>query len=359
MNNHDSQVKELQHIINSAKDRLYKKLVNLDLAKISISEYNQRYLTNYISNLKNVLDTYGRLLSLSCKSSETSFENCILVDYGGGSGLISYLAKEAGFKTVVYCDIYNISCKDVGVISGILETQIDHIVCGDVRELVQYLKENEISIDAVVSYDVLEHIYDVETHFKQLSLISDKEFKVVYASAANIANPRYVHWVKKKQYEAEYLEKEKKWGFKDGNSLPAYFEIRKKIIKEYAPILDDLQIEMLATNTRGLITQDIEKCVNEFNQKGEISYIPLHPSNTCDPYTGNWCEQLLDFSRLEMILKNEGFEVKIIPGVYNINGSLPKKILKGTLNMIINKVGFKGMALAPYYIVLGVSRKND
>ena len=343
--------KQLLDKIASAQIRLYDKLINLDIKSSNISEYNQRYLGNKIASVKAVLHLYGRLLYLSLNNSQISPENFVLVDYGGGSGLISFLAAEMGIGTVIYNDIYNVSCTDVGRLSNILGLTLDHIVCGDVDELVLYLHRNSISINAITSYDVLEHIYDVESHFKKLSCLSDSGFRIVYASGANIANPRYVRWVKKKQVEAEYKNREKKWGHKERDSLQAYFDVRKNMISAYAPDLSCEIVEQLARSTRGLIQQDIEKCVDEFRRQGRITYHLDHPTNTCDPYTGNWCEHLMEFEWLEQILKNEGFPVKIMTGRYNTYGALLKKIVKVFCNAMIQLLGRWGMFIAPYYVV--------
>ena len=116
---------------------------------------------------------------------------------------------------------------------------MDHIVCGDVDGLVAYLKDNSIHINAITSYDVLEHIYDVESHFKKLGSHTRDRFRIVYASGANIENPLYVRFVKIKQIESEYKIRNIKWGHKDRDSLEPFFEVRKNMISKYSPDLSD------------------------------------------------------------------------------------------------------------------------
>jgi hypothetical protein len=111
------------------------------------------------------------------------------------------------------------------------------------------------------------------------------------------------------------------------------------------------KVEQLACSTRGLLKRDIEKCVDEFRLQGSITYQINHPTNTCDPNTGNWEEHLMDFEWLEQILKNAGFSVKIMPGYYNTYGSLPKKSVKVLFNAMIQFLGRRGMFIAPYYVV--------
>lgn len=102
--------KQLKKRIDNAQDRLYHKLVNLDLKSLNISEYNQRYLEIKIKNLKGQLKLYGRLLYSTLKDSNIQLEKFVLVDYGGGSGVISFLAREAGIGKIIYNDIYDVSC---------------------------------------------------------------------------------------------------------------------------------------------------------------------------------------------------------------------------------------------------------
>ncbi|MBN2144894.1 MAG: methyltransferase domain-containing protein [Candidatus Aureabacteria bacterium] len=344
-------IEQLLDSIAAAQTRLYDKLAHLDVTSLNISEYNQRYLGNRIANLKGVLQLYGRLLSFCLNKVPVHPENFVLVDYGGGSGLISLLAAESGIRTVIYNDIYDVSCRDVRLLSHELGLKLDHIVCGDLDELISYLHKNSISVDAITSYDVLEHIYDVEYHFHKLTTLSDRPLRVVYASGANIANLRYVFAVKKKQIEAEYKNREKKWGYKQCDSLQAFFDVRKKIISSYAPDMSLETVEHLAGLTRGLVQKDIEKCVDEFRLEGKISYHMDHPTNTCDPTTGNWCEHLLDFEWLKRILEREGFSVKIIPGPFNSDGFILRKGVKIFLNTLMRIFGQCLMFMAPYYIV--------
>jgi hypothetical protein len=123
------------------------------------------------------------------------------------------------------------------------------------------------------------------------------------------------------------------------------------MISAYAPDLNFELVEQLASSTRGLIQRDIEKYVDEFHFHGSITYHIDHPTNTCDPYTGNWCEHLMAFEWLEQIVKNAGFSVEIMPGRYNTFGSLLKKSVKVFLNAMIHILGRRGMFIAPYYVV--------
>lgn len=342
---------DLRKSINSSQSRLIDKFANMDLQSLELSEYTEKYLESKRSRLKKELKLYGRLLYLSLKKSQIPLKDFVLVDYGGGSGLLSFLASEMGIGTVIYNDIYDISCKDVEISSNALGLKINHIVCGDVDELIKYLHNNTISINSITSFDVLEHIYDVESHFKKLGQINNSSFRIIYGSGANIKNARYVNRVKKVQFDVENNTRDKKEGHKDRDTLISYFEVRHNIITDYSPKLTPEEVKELSKKTRGLIKQDIEECVDEYLAHGSIKYHIDHPTNTCDPYTGNWCEHLMDLEWLEKIVMNAGFSVKIVTGRYHSNGVLLNDIIMKVLNSAIWVMGKQGFFLAPYYVV--------
>ena len=346
-------------MINSAKSRLLSKLVQIDPKAIGISEYNQRYLGSKIQYVEATLDLYGKLLLLAFEGSLVLPEDFSMVDYGGGSGLITLLATEAGFGGVIYNDIFEVSCADVKKLSEALGMQVDHVVPGDVEDLITYLKRESISVDAVVSNDVLEHIYDVRAHFRHLASLAENPFRVVHATGANSLNWRFSAHAKKQQLEVEYENREAKWGHKDRDTLQAYLEVRRNIIFEYAPKLEKTHVEKLARATRGLMKQDIEKCVDEYHRKGSISYQPDHPTNTCDPLTGNWCEHLMDFDWLAQAVEASGFSVKILPGAYFISGSFPKRSAKILINALLRVFGRMCMFLAPHFVLIAESPRDS
>lgn len=344
--------------ISFAQDCLHKKLIDLRLESLSISEYNQRYIENKKNSLAGVLQIYGRLLAKCLGNCQIPLEEFTLVDYGGGSGIISFLAAEIGFGKIIYNDIYDVSCKDVEILAAALNFKLDGIVCGDVDSLVSYLDENSININAITSYDVLEHIYDVESHFQTLASLRSPSFRIVYASGANSENPLCKYNLKKQQLNAEFKTRKKKYGHKDRDSILPYLEVRKRIISTYAPDLSPEVVKKIAIQTRGLIEPAIHKCVDEYRFKGSIDYRNSHPTNTCDPNTGNWCEHLINFNWLQKTVQEAGFSAKILAGCYHTSSPMPKKIAKIILNVLIYILGRRGMLLAPYYIVYAEKNLN-
>lgn len=337
--------------INEAAARLHRKLSHLSVDLLDISEYNKRYLGAYLGSIRSALQLYSYLLSWSVAFTGVPLGEFVFIDYGGGSGLLSLLAKEFGVGTVIYNDIYDVSCNDAKLIGQAVQDEADYYVRGDLDELIDFLRTSSIRCNAIASYDVIEHIYDIEEFLSRLHDLSNAPFNVVLGSGANSLNPRIRRSLMREHRKVEYTDRERKTGHKERDSLRAYFSIRKAIISHHAPALSAPEVEQLAEATRGLIESGIVNCTEEYLRTGIISCEPDHPTNTCDPYTGNWMEHLMDIGHLEEIL-SESFEVGVLSGYY---GSGSSRAIKNSaayvVNFLLSLLGRKGLILAPYFVL--------
>jgi hypothetical protein len=345
--------REVTRQLAAARARLERKLNDVDLATVGLSEYNQRYLKHKLSVVEGELQQVSDLLTMCLADSAVPLDRFTLLDYGGGSGVISLLAKELGIGTVVYNDIYDVSCRDASALADAVGVQLDGVVCGDIDQVLAYLREQGRELNAVVSYDVLEHIYDVPSFFRALATAptSERFFRLVFASGANIKNARYVRYATKVQTTDELEGTEPEWGHKERDAVRPFLEIRRELIAAAAPDLDSAQVDQLARATRGLRRDDIERAVAEHRERGEISYRADHPTNTCDPYTGNWSEHLMDPAWLERVVREAGFDATIEAGRYATAGGGAKAAAKRLLNSGIAVLGPRALAVAPYYVV--------
>ena len=161
----------------------------------------------------------------------------------------------------------------------------------------------------------------------------------------------------KQQVKAEYYDRKEVWGHKRRDSLKSYLQVRRELITQQLKlrnvIVNEKEIEQLAKNTRGLIKEDIDKSVDEYIESGKIPQALQHPTNTCDPYTGNWMEHLFNPYIIKKVLVEGGFEARILNGYYGFYLSPLKKLAVNFMNISISLLKKEGIGLAPFYIIYG------
>jgi len=320
--------RKLLYQINAAAQRLHHKLKRVDIDTLDISEYNKVYLTGRQKSLRYFIQIYSYILSWSLVDFEDDLKQLVYMDYGGGTGILSLLAKELGIGTVIYNDIFEVSCTDARMIADSIGNRCDYYVPGDI-----------------------EHIYDIEYFFHHLPALSEGPLSIVLSSGANTFNPLVRRHEMKAQLRIELQDRPQQEGQKERDSVKAYKTLRREIIKERAPNLREGEIEQLATLTRGLIQADIEKAVELYQNNGEIPPVPKHPTNTCDPLTGNWAEHLMDPYRLRDTLAENGFRVDVLNGYYGKPQSKLKQIVGFLVNMTIYQLKQSGIYLSPFYTI--------
>lgn len=339
--------------IEAAAERLAVRMRALDISALGISEYNQRYLSAIVKNLHGMLTLNDYLLALACAGSAKPLRDSVFVDYGGGCGTLSFLAVELGIGTVIYNDIYDVSCQDACTIGRALDRPAAAYVNGDIDALIDYVRHSTVQVDTVVSYDVIEHIYDLDSYYSKLAPLSGGAMRVLFASSANSHNPLINRRRMQMQQKIEHNDRPREWGHKERDALQSYLGLRRDIISACAPHLAADEVEKLAHGTRGLIRSDIEAVVAGYCATGTVTYFPDHPSNTCDPQTGNWAEHLMDTADVKKKLAKYGFTVSVLPGYFDSAGSSCKRVVKEGLNLVISRLGAYSLVAAPYYIVSG------
>ncbi len=349
--------------INNAATRLYSKLQSLDLDSLDISDYNKRYFGRILFDLKASLQLRGYILAWVLHQIPHSLKDIVLVDYGGGSGLLSIFAKELGVGHVCYNDIFSDSCHDSKVIAQSLGNQADAYIHGELNDVIRYLKDSSLNCHAIASYDVIEHIYDMDTFLKSLHLLSKEHLHVFMSSGANMLNPRQNRLLTKVQIDREYHDRKPKWGVKPTDCLKSHFSVRKEMIQDYLNthnknLSKDL-FETFSRNTRGMIKPDIEKSLDAFFSTDMIPPEPKHPTNTCDPYNGNWAEHLMDPYELSKTLADTGFDVKVNSGFYGEFSKPFKRLIGNSLNVPIYVFPKFGIRFAPFYSLYGIKKMEN
>ena len=74
-------------------------------------------------------------------------------------------------------------------------------------------------------------------------------------------------------------------------------------------------------------------------------------TNTCDPFTGNWAEHLMNPYQLLARIETHGFTGQVLAGYYHRYPKIWKHIFTRVLNLTISHAGSLGLRLAPHYVV--------
>ena len=250
--------------VTTAADRLRGLIAETDVSRLDGDEYSKkRFLKGKLRELDHNLTKYAFHVSWIMHLADVPPEQIVLIDHGGGTGLQGLLAKVAGVGTVIYNDINERVLSVARALGEAIELPCNHYVLGDIGPLFDYLDARGIVPSAMVSYDVLEHIYDVDAFFQQLARLCRGPLALFLSSGANMFSPRYVlklipvQWRAERRYRAE----------------------RRAMIAEMAPQLSARELTKLARATQGLCRPDIEKTVAGFLATGSTSEPPRSRTN--------------------------------------------------------------------------------
>lgn len=339
--------------LDDAAGRLVKKIEAAKAEELALSTYGRDILKDFQTKTAETIKKYVHILAWLLYPDLPGGHQAF-VDYGGGHGLLSCLAKEAGFTRVIYNDIFDGSAKDARVLAGHLGCPADEYICGDIHNVHESLKANRPSSCALASINVIEHIYDMDDFIKVTSSLSNGPMTLVLSTSANPLNP-----VVRRRHFRQHRE----WEFTDGphessypmDTLKAFLSVRRDIVKECAPELSQAETEELAAATRGQRKEDIERSVKQYQKTKIIPVHPDHPTNTCDPLTGSWQERLLDIPSVSRSLESCGFSVKVLGGYYSGTASnsavgAAKRLAAHFLNHGISLFGQQGARLAPCFM---------
>ncbi len=335
--------------LDEAAGRLVKKIEAVNVQQLSLSAYSREILEGFRTKAGEMIKKYVHIMAWllypELPGGPQSF-----VDYGGGHGLLSCLAKEAGFPRVIYNDIFDPCCEDARVLAQHLGCPADEYICGDIHTVHESLKTNRPGLCALASINVIEHIYDMDDFIKVAGSLSSEPMTMVLSTSANPLNPI----VRRRHFRQHH-----KWEFEDGphegsypmDTVKAFLSVRREIVRHTAPRLSDAEVEDLASATRGLRKDDIEVCVRQYEKTKIISVKPDHPTNTCDPLTGSWQERLLDIEAISRTLGAAGFRVRVLGGYYNVTaGNASKRAAACLANHGISLLGRQGARLAPCFM---------
>lgn len=294
-----------------------------------ISAYNKVYLSRLIAELPYRTKIFHAVIAEVCLQTHKPVQDIVLVDYGGGTGLLSCYARWVGIGKVIYIDIFDQSAQDAMTIAAQLDLTADTYLVGEVSVL-------QTKPHALVSTDVIEHIYSLNDFFATCYRLNPKLIQV-HITGANPYNPiiRRRLMALQKRNENEYHAPAV--GAKPSDDYRAYKEIRQIWLQEnYAQELSVNEIQQLVLLSRGCNFDDIRVMADDYLKNKQFPVRTLHPTNTCDPNTGNWSERLLSQEDLQSFCTEFGWQCTYEAFEFN---NRQANMIKNFVWHILNRIG--------------------
>ncbi|MBP5548175.1 MAG: SAM-dependent methyltransferase [Bacteroidales bacterium] len=308
----------MQHSVSSFVSSL-KELKPRDLG---ISSYSRKSLRRTLSAAEFYTEIYLFCLDKALALCSMSPQDMTIVDYGGGHGLLSILAKQIGFGRVIYVDNNPDALQTVSALSERIGFRPDTILEGDATTLKTWCSENGVRPDMVLGMDVIEHIYVLDEFFAQLHEISPS-MGMIFTTASNPYNKRVVRRLHRAMQSDELGTTMKK----------GFWKMRRDHIRKLHHDMSDNELDYWADNTRGLVLADVERAV-----EARSPNLLFDKFNTCDPVSGSWTERLLPAEDYRQLLNPYGYTMAILPGRYNEHRRGPKAWISRCYNRRIDKV---------------------
>lgn len=331
---------DLLHIARSLSLRLQE----IDYDQLPISDYNKQY----ISNLKPAMGYFMKIYS-ACLSKGFSIINCppekaILVDYGGGSGFLSILAKSVGVGKVIYLDLNPKSVETVQILKKETGIGPDIILHGNSDTLADWCNKNKVRPDLLIATDLIEHVYDLEVFFRDIFGLNQK-IQMIFTTASTPFNPYVKRRLHKLMNNSEVGTAE----------IPNYYTLRKAYIEKNYPHLSSDELEKWTLHTRGLIYPDIDKAI-----KTDKLPILQDKHNTCDPASGNWTERILPIRDYRSLINPYNYSLKVDKGFYNSDRrSIVSSIICKSINLLIRLSGKAGFLIAPFIFLSCIRQRAE
>ena len=313
--------------------RLNKTLSAIDYNQLPISDYNKQYIGRIKPALPYYLEIFATCIKEAQKRQSKKLSELTMVDFGGGSGFLSMLAKQLGMGQVVYVDLNEESVKTISLLKELTGTGPDVILHGSAGTLRAWCEETGTKPELLVATDLIEHIYNLNTFFSELRDVNEA-MHMVFTTASTPYNPMVIRRLHKLMKVCEQGEN-------------GYRSVREKYIKNSFPRLTPNEVSEWATQTRGLVFADIEKAIKA-NQPPRLS----DPYNTCNPATGNWAERILPIKEYRSLLSAQGYSLAVLKGFYNTRQTNPlKAVVCKILNTAIRGTGSLGFVAAPFILL--------
>jgi len=160
--------------------------INFD--ELPISDYNKQYIRILKPAINFYLHIYSYCIDKGLQGLKISYSDITLVDFGGGSGFLSIFAKKLGIGKVIYVDLNPLSVQTIELLKAKTGVGPDIILHGSSDTLAKWCLEKNISPDLLIATDLIEHVYDLEIFFNELTGIGNS-MRMIFTTASTPYNP--------------------------------------------------------------------------------------------------------------------------------------------------------------------------
>ena len=266
-------------------------------------EFSDRFYTYFKGFYKDPYKFERYCLGIKNIFALTGAEGKKVIDIGCGFGLVSILMVLFGVGEIVGIDESPDMIKVFNKLISRLKPPLKNIRA-EVGDALNLHYKNAF-FDVVIANSVLTHLRELSTFFIEANRVLKKGGKLYIAMDNNSLDVRGRIFRRRFWRMVEF-------GPVDTDLLPcSFFKMRKGIIKQNHPLMKEEDLIFLAKETQGMWGEQILKAVEEFLRKGEITQKPLFKYR--DPRSGQLPEAELSPFKLIKLLKDFGFETKIIP----------------------------------------------
>ena len=239
-----------------------------------------------------------------------------LVDFGAGNGLMGLLAVYSGAGSVVVQDINPEFTHAAQVLARQLSLYPEAFITGDERQLQEWCSQQNWNPHGLVSFDVIEHVYDLDQLFHCFRELNP-QLQLIMGTGVNAHHPLKRRAFMKMQQTDEWNGGSSVDRSLYGPSSSAFRDIRRNILQQHWPEITPAQLEEWVSRTRGMHRGDIIRAITRYQENKLLPEPPDHPTNTCDPVTGSWTERLLTLQEYRTILQRHQYRMEVTDGFYN------------------------------------------
>lgn len=270
--------------------------------------------------------TYGAWLRKSPEAYVRAIADYIFLVGDNASGRMLDACAGYGFETVVLgsllssrIDVIDIRPDHLSVLrrglpllDGRLSASAVDVRHGDVTDTPY---EDE-AFSWILCREAIEHICDLSGFFKEMRRILRHGGRLICTDDSSWLHRKtrtriQEMWVRRDR-DPEYLEELRRERPEDNASTRPFRDVRRDIIRSSFPHVEDSLLDELATDTMGLVREEIIESV-KLHLGGKPMLAPDSKALGRDPVTKEFCERLLDPYEVREAACAEGFQAWLRP----------------------------------------------